>query len=91
MRELTQLSRIRVQGRPIRVVVEAKRSAFPRDIRNYTRHLGNMVKRRGAVEDLTFSLGQAISTLVPCEAHKVVTREPYRPQQVPDKGQALRQ
>lgn len=52
---------VQVQGRTIRVLVQAKQSAFPRDIRHHARHLGQRATKRGAVETVPLIVAPSIS------------------------------
>lgn len=53
---------IRVQGRLISVLVQAKQSGFPRDVRNYAIHPRNIIKERRGVEAVSIIAAPSIST-----------------------------
>jgi len=52
---------IRVQGRRIYVLVQAKQSAFPRDIRSHLHQLNKIVGKRGSEETIRLIVAPSIS------------------------------
>jgi hypothetical protein len=52
---------IKVQGRTIRVLVQAKQSAFPRDIRHHARLLGDIANKRRGIETVPIIVAPSIS------------------------------
>lgn len=52
---------IKVQGRPVCILVEAKQSAFPRDIRHHAQRLGQRASNPGRVETVPVIVAPSIS------------------------------
>jgi hypothetical protein len=52
---------LKVQGRPVCILVQAKQSAFPRDIRHNARLLGDIANKRRGIETVPIIVAPSIS------------------------------